>query len=52
MVDISGSMAGIKLEAAKVAMVMLCESLYEIAQLVIVLFTGRIRRVKYSTKGF
>ena len=52
MVDISGSMAGIKLEAAKVAMVMLCESLYEIAQLRIVLFTGEFDALNIHLKDF
>jgi uncharacterized protein with von Willebrand factor type A (vWA) domain len=52
MVDISGSMAGIKLEAAKVAMVMLCESLYEIAQLRIVLFTGEYDALNIHIKDF
>jgi len=52
MVDISGSMAGIKLEAAKVAMVMLCESLYEIAQLRIVLFTGEYDALNIQLKDF
>ncbi len=52
MVDISGSMAGIKLEAAKVAMVMLCESLYEIAQLRIVLFTGEYDALNIHLKDF
>ncbi|TFF91626.1 MAG: hypothetical protein EU543_06355 [Promethearchaeota archaeon] len=40
MVDISGSMRGIKLEAAKIAMILLCEALKDIAFLRIVLFTG------------
>jgi len=52
MVDISGSMAGIKLEAAKVAMVMLCESLYEIAQLRIVLFAGEYDALNIQLKDF
>ncbi len=52
MVDISGSMAGIKLEAAKVAMVMLCESLYEIAKLRIVLFTGEYDALNIHLKDF
>jgi hypothetical protein len=52
MVDISGSMAGIKLEAAKIAMVMLCESLYEIAQLRIVLFTGEYDALNIQLKDF
>ncbi len=52
MVDISGSMAGIKLEVAKVAMVMLCESLYEIAQLRIVLFTGEYDALNIQLKDF
>ncbi len=52
MVDISGSMAGVKLEAAKVAMVMLCESLYEIAQLRIVLFTGEYDALNIQLKDF
>jgi len=52
MVDISGSMAGVKLEAAKIAMVMLCESLYEIAQLRIVLFTGEYDALNIQLKDF
>jgi Mg-chelatase subunit ChlD len=52
MVDISGSMAGIKLEAAKLAMVILCESLYEIAQLRIVLFTGDFDALNIQLKDF
>ncbi|NHJ22749.1 MAG: VWA domain-containing protein [Candidatus Lokiarchaeota archaeon] len=52
MVDISGSMAGIKLEAAKVAMVILCESLYDIAQLRIVLFTGEYDALNIQLKEF
>ncbi|MBD3212264.1 MAG: hypothetical protein GF311_06610 [Candidatus Lokiarchaeota archaeon] len=40
MVDISGSMKGKKLESAKIAMILLCEALQDIALLRIVLFAG------------
>ncbi len=52
LVDISGSMEGIKLECAKIAMIMLCEALYEIAQLRIVLFTGEYDAINILLKDF
>jgi len=52
LVDISGSMSGIKLECAKIAMIMLCEALYGIAQLRIVLFTGDYDAINILLKDF
>ncbi|MFX1530867.1 MAG: hypothetical protein ACFFBC_07135, partial [Promethearchaeota archaeon] len=52
LVDISGSMSGIKLEAAKIAMIMLCEAIHEIAQLRIVLFTGDYDALNILLKDF
>ncbi|MFW9875812.1 MAG: hypothetical protein ACFFG0_22130, partial [Candidatus Thorarchaeota archaeon] len=52
LVDISGSMKGKKLESAKIAMIMLCEALYEIAQLRIVLFTGDYDAINILLKDF
>jgi hypothetical protein len=52
LVDISGSMKGIKLECAKIAMIMLCEAIYEIAQLRIVLFTGDYDAINILLKDF
>ncbi|KKN30100.1 hypothetical protein LCGC14_0837520 [marine sediment metagenome] len=52
MVDISGSMRGKKLESAKIAMIMLCEALYGIAQLRIVLFTGDYDAINILLKDF
>ncbi|MHA1985709.1 MAG: hypothetical protein ACW98D_03625 [Promethearchaeota archaeon] len=52
LVDISGSMKGIKLECAKIAMIMLCEALKEIAQLRIVLFTGDYDAINILLKDF
>ncbi|KKM96029.1 hypothetical protein LCGC14_1182280, partial [marine sediment metagenome] len=52
MVDISGSMRGKKLESAKIAMIMLCEALYDIAQLRIVLFTGDYDAINILLKDF
>lgn len=52
LVDISGSMTGIKLECAKIAMILLCEALYEIAQLRIVLFTGEYDAINILLKNF
>jgi hypothetical protein len=52
LVDISGSMEGVKLECAKIAMIMLCEALYEIAQLRIVLFTGEYDAINILLKDF
>lgn len=52
LVDISGSMKGIKLESAKIAMIMLCEALHEIAQLRIVLFTGDYDALDILLKDF
>ncbi|MHA2394979.1 MAG: hypothetical protein ACXAEX_23875, partial [Promethearchaeota archaeon] len=52
LVDISGSMGGNKLQAAKIAMIMLCEALYDIAQLRIVLFTGDYDAINILLKDF
>jgi len=52
LVDISGSMSGNKLQAAKIAMIMLSEALYEIAQLRIVLFTGDYDAINILLKDF
>jgi uncharacterized protein YegL len=52
LIDISGSMKGIKLEAAKIAMIMLCEALHEIAKLRIVLFTGDYDAINILLKDF
>ncbi|GAG79293.1 unnamed protein product, partial [marine sediment metagenome] len=52
LVDISGSMQGKKLECAKIAMIMLCEALHEIAQLRIVLFTGDYDAINILLKNF
>lgn len=40
LVDISGSMRGIRIQAAKIALVILCEALQGLANIRIVLFTG------------
>jgi len=40
LVDISGSMRGIRIKAAKIALVILCEALQGLANIRIVLFTG------------
>jgi uncharacterized protein YegL len=52
LVDISGSMKGKKLQAAKVAMVMFAESLQEIAETRIVLFTGNSDARNILVKNF
>jgi len=52
MVDISGSMEGKKIQSAKVAMVMLCEALKEIANFRIVLFTGEYDARNILVKDF
>jgi Mg-chelatase subunit ChlD len=52
LVDISGSMSGKKLEVAKIAMIMLCEAIYDIAQLRIVLFTGDYDALNILLKDF
>ncbi|MBD3197084.1 MAG: VWA domain-containing protein [Candidatus Lokiarchaeota archaeon] len=52
LVDISGSMNGIKLEAAKIAMIMLCNALLDIAKLRIVLFTGNLDAKNIILKDF
>ncbi len=52
MVDISGSMNGKKLESAKIAMVMLCEALNDIAKVRIVLFTGDYNARNILLKDF
>ena len=52
LVDISGSMKGIKLECAKIAMVMLCEALEDIANIKIVLFTGDYHARDILVKNF
>ncbi len=52
LVDISGSMTGNKLNCAKIAMMLLCEALYEIAQLRIVLFTGDYDAINILLKDF
>jgi len=52
MVDISGSMEGRKMESAKIAMVMLCEALKDIAKIRIVLFTGDYNARNILVKDF
>jgi hypothetical protein len=52
LMDISGSMSGNKLHAAKIAMIMLCEALNEIAKLRIVLFTGDYDAINILLKDF
>lgn len=52
LVDISGSMSGDKLIVAKIAMIMLCQALYDIAQLRIVLFTGDYDAINILLKDF
>ena len=52
MVDISGSMQSKRLEPAKIAMVLLSEALYGIAQLRIVLFAGAIDAINIQMKNF
>ncbi len=52
LVDISGSMNGKKLEAAKIAMIILVESLKELAAIRIVLFTGNRNARNILVKDF
>lgn len=52
LVDISGSMEGVKLIAAKTALIMLCESLDGLAKLKIVLFTGDNDALNITLKDF
>ena len=52
MVDISGSMESKRLEPAKIAMVLLSEALYGIAQLRIVLFAGAFDAINIQMKNF
>lgn len=52
MMDISGSMRGIKLEVAKTAMIMLCEALEGLAEIRIVLFTGQSQVLNILLKDF
>ncbi|MFX1405408.1 MAG: hypothetical protein ACFFBW_00445 [Promethearchaeota archaeon] len=51
-VDISGSMRGIKIRAAKIAMIMLYEALEDIAKIRIVLFTGSFHALNILVKDF
>jgi len=51
-VDISGSMRGIKIRAAKIAMIMLYEALEDIANIRIVLFTGAFHALNILVKDF
>ncbi|MFX0057403.1 MAG: hypothetical protein ACFE8J_03795 [Candidatus Heimdallarchaeota archaeon] len=51
-VDISGSMRGIKIRAAKIAMIMLYEALEDIANIRIVLFTGAFNALNILVKDF
>jgi len=51
-VDISGSMRGIKIHAAKIALVMLYEALEDLAKLRIVLFTGGYDALNILVKDF
>ena len=51
-VDISGSMRGIKIRAAKIAMVMLYEALEDLAKIRIVLFTGGYDALNIMVKDF
>jgi len=51
-VDISGSMKGVKIRAAKIAMVMLYEALEDLAKIRIVLFTGRYDALNILVKDF
>jgi len=51
-VDISGSMKGIKMRTAKIALTLLCEALESIAQLRIVLFTGNYDAINILVKDF
>jgi hypothetical protein len=51
-VDISGSMRGVKIRAAKIALIMLYEALEGIANIKIVLFTGTYHAVNILVKDF
>ena len=51
-VDISGSMKGVKIRAAKIAMVMLYEALEDLAKIRIVLFTGGYDALNILVKDF
>ncbi|MHA1702852.1 MAG: hypothetical protein ACTSWK_11335, partial [Promethearchaeota archaeon] len=51
-VDISGSMKGVKIQAAKIAMVMLYEALEDLAKIRIVLFTGGYDALNILVKDF
>jgi len=51
-VDISGSMKGVKIRAAKIAMVMLYEALEDLAKVKIVLFTGGYDALNILVKDF
>lgn len=51
-VDISGSMKGVKIRAAKVALIMLYEALEDIANIRIVLFTGSFHALNILVKDF
>jgi len=51
-VDISGSMKGVKIRAAKIAMVMLYEALEDLAKIKIVLFTGGYDALNILVKDF
>lgn len=52
MVDISGSMKGSKVKAAKMALVILCEALEGLANIRIVLFTGTYHALNILVKDF
>lgn len=52
LVDISGSMSGQKMIAAKIAMVMICEALETLAKVRIVLFTGSKDAINILVKDF
>ena len=52
LVDISGSMSGQKLHAAKTAMIMLCEALENLADVKIVLFTALFHAINIQLKDF
>ena len=51
-VDISGSMGGAKMKAAKIGLTMLCEALQNIARVKIVLFTGKYNAFNILVKDF
>ncbi len=51
-VDISGSMRGMKIRAAKIAMIMLYEALEDLANIRIVLFTGTYDALNILVKDF